>query len=133
MAILGREQILQANDLVTEQIAVPEWGGEVLVRSLTGEERDNYEATVVDQRGKDTKVNLRNARAKLVAWAVVDEQGGKVFTQADVLALGKKNAAALQRVFDVAMRLAGISEEDLKELTDEIEANPFGGSASDLP
>lgn len=131
MAILGREQILQANDLVTEEIAVPEWGGAVLVRSLTGEERDAYEASVVDQRGKDTKVNLRNARAKLVAWAVVDEQGERIFTQADVQALGKKNASALQRVFDVAMRLAGISEADIKELTEEIEENPFEGSPSD--
>lgn len=129
--ILNRDQILQAQDLVTETVNVPEWGGSVLVRAMTGEERDQYEASVVEQKGKDTKVNMRNARAKLVAISVVDESGEKLFTQADVAALGKKSAAALQRVFNAAMKMSGISEDDLKEITEEIKESPFDGSLSD--
>jgi hypothetical protein len=130
MAALNKEQILSAQDLKTETVDVPEWGGVVLVRAMTGEERDQYESSVVEQRGKDTRVNLRNARAKLVALSSVDESGAKLFTQADVAALSKKSASALQRVFDVAMRLSGISSADLDELTEEVQENPFGDSPS---
>ena len=129
--ILTKEEILQANDLVTERVDVPEWGGAVYVRGMTGLERDLYEDSILEQRGKNRQVNLRNARAKLVALSVVDEAGQRMFSQTDVAALGKKNAAALQRVFNVATRLSGITEEDLEELTEEIEANPFDGSVSD--
>ena len=38
-------------------------------------------------------------------------------SDADMEALGEKSAAALQRVFDVARRLSGMSESDVEELT----------------
>lgn len=131
MNILSREQILEAKDLVTEAVEVPEWGGSVLVKSLTGAERDQYESAIVEQKGRDTKVNLRNARARLVALSVVDEEGKRLFSPNDVSLLGAKSAAALQRVFNVAMRLSGITDDDVKELTEELEADPFEDSPSD--
>jgi hypothetical protein len=131
MSILSREQILQAKDLVTEVVEVPEWSGSVLVKSLTGAERDQYEAAIVEQKGRDTKVNMRNARARLVALSVVDEEGKRLFSPNDVSLLGAKSAAALQRVFNVSMRLSGISAEDVRELTEDLEENPFEDSPSD--
>lgn len=131
MSILSREQILQAKDLVTEVVEVPEWSGSVLVKSLTGAERDQYESAIVEQKGRDTKVNMRNARARLVALSVVDEKGKRLFSPNDVSLLGAKSAAALQRVFNVSMRLSGISAEDVRELTEELEENPFEDSPSD--
>jgi hypothetical protein len=131
MSILSREQILQAKDLVTEVVEVPEWSGSVLVKSLTGAERDQYESAIVEQKGRDTKVNMRNARARLVALSVVDEEGKRLFSPNDVSLLGAKSAAALQRVFNVSMRLSGISAEDVRELTEELEENPFEDSPSD--
>lgn len=130
MSILNREQILQAKDLVTEAVEVPEWGGSVLVKSLTGAERDQYESAIVEQKGRDTKLNMRNARARLVALSVVDEEGKRLFSPNDVSLLGAKSAAALQRVFNVSMRLSGISAEDVRELTEEIEESPFEDSPS---
>ena len=130
MTILTRDQILQANDLVTETVEVPEWGGSVFVKSLTGVERDQFEAAIVELKGRDTKINMRNARARLVALSVVDEEGKKVFSPNDISLLGAKSAAALQRVFHVAMRLSGTSEEDVRELTEELEENPFDDSLS---
>ncbi len=128
--ILTKEMILAADDLPKELVQVPEWGGAVWVKAMSGAERDGYEAMILDQRGKDTKVNLRNARAKLAMATVVDAEGKRLFGMADIEALSKKSAAALQRIFDVATRLSGISDEDLKELTESLEENPFDGSPS---
>jgi len=116
MAVLGREAILQIQDLPTERVFVPEWQGEVIVRALTGAERDAFEQSIVEQRGKSTRMNLKNIRAKLVALTVVDEDGKRVFSDEDAELLGRKSAAALNRVFEVAQRLSGLRPEDVEEL-----------------
>lgn len=128
MPLLTREQILGATDIITEVVPVPEWGGEVLVRSLSGAERDRFEASIVDVRGKRRSVNLLNVRARLVALAIVDESGQQVFRAGDVEALGAKSAAALSRVFDAAQRLSGLSDDDVEELEKNSRSGQSDGS-----
>jgi hypothetical protein len=130
--MLTREQILEAEDMLTEVVHVPEWGGDVTVKSLTGSQRDAFEASILNVNGTSSSMNLKNMRAKLVAWTVVDGEGNQLFSNAaDVKALGKKNAVALQRVFEVAQRLSGLTGEDIEELTKNLESGPNGDSGSD--
>jgi len=98
---------------------------------MTGAERDQFESSIVQQRGKNHSVNMVNIRAKLASQTVCDESGKRLFTDADVKALGAKSAVALQRVFDIAQRLSGITSEDVDELAKELDENPFDGSVSD--
>ena len=130
MALLTRDEILQVQDLPTEQVHVPEWGGDVLVRALTGAERDMFEQSIVEQRGRNTRMNLRNIRAKLVALTVVDEQGNRIFKDEDVKWLGNKSAAALDRIFEVAQRLSGLRDEDVEELAKNSESDLSDDSTS---
>lgn len=113
---LGRDAILAAPDLAFEDVPVPEWGGKVRVRGMTGEERDAWEAALLEARSEDKKHNARNVRATLVSLTVVDENGQRLFSEADIPALGRKSVKALQRVYNVAQRLSRISAEDVKEL-----------------
>jgi len=113
---LNRDEILKLNDLPVEEVYVPEWDAWVRVRGLTGAERDAFEQSIVETRGKNTRMNLRNIRAKLVALCVVDEQGNRLFSDEDAELLGRKSAAALNRVFEVAQRLSGLRPEDVEEL-----------------
>ena len=46
MNILSKEAILAADDLPREKVNVPEWGGEVLVRTMSGTDRDAFEASL---------------------------------------------------------------------------------------
>lgn len=105
---LGRDAILKASALKTEDVPVPEWGGSVLVRELRGRERDEWEASLTVQRGQQVVPDSANMRAKLAARTIVDPDGEPLFTQQDVAALGELSAAALNRVFDVASRLSGL-------------------------
>ena len=114
---LSRDDILGLNDLPTEDVLIPEWGNKyVRVRGLTAAERDAFEASIVRRRGQRTEVDTRNMRAKLVALCVVDEQGNRLFTDEDVEVLGRKSAAALDRIFEVAQRLSGLRPQDVEEL-----------------
>lgn len=117
---LSRESILNVVDVKTEEVEVSEWGGFVLVKGLTGSERNEFENSLVSRRGKDVQVNMKNATAKLVSLSIVDEDGKRLFSDADVEALGAKSGAALSRVYSVASRLAGLSDEDMKELTENL-------------
>ncbi len=112
---LGRDAILKAADLKTETVAVPEWGGSVLVRELRGRERDEWEGSLTVQRGQQMVPDTANMRAKLAARCIVDSDGEPLFTQQDVAALGELSAAALDRVFDVASRLSGLASASVEE------------------
>jgi hypothetical protein len=128
MAILTRDEILSADDIKRELVAVPEWGGDVYVKAMSGTERDLFESSIVELRGKKQQVNMKDVRAKLAACSICDEKGKRVFTDADVNALAKKSAAALQRVFTVAQRLSGIGDDDVKELAEGLQEAPFDDS-----
>jgi hypothetical protein len=114
---LTREDILRAEDIPQEVVEVPEWGGCVRLRGLTGDERDSFEASIIVGRGANRQVNWRNLRSKLVALSIVDEAGQRMFTDADVDVLGRKSAVALERLFEVAARLSGLGRQDMEELT----------------
>lgn len=139
VVILSREQILEAQDMEKELVDVPEWGGPVYVRALTGAERDAFEDSMVEMRvvrkgrKRETVPQMRyqNLRARLCALTICDEEGNRLFKDEDVHALGKKSAAALDRVFEVAQRLSGLREEDVEELAGNFENDQSDGSTSD--
>jgi len=128
--ILTREQILSADDLKREEVYVPNWGGSVFVRSLTGIDRDWLEEQSVKRNGDKFEANFNNVRARLVSLAAVDEFGKRLFTEADIEALGAKSAAALDLVFTVASRLNGLSAKDVDELAKNSNGDLAAGSAS---
>jgi len=111
--MLTKDQILNVKDYQIEEVEVPEWGGSVFVRGLTGAERDEYEASMVQFQGSKFKsMEIRNIRARMAAYAICDADGNRVFSSSDVLALSKKSAAALDRIMTVAARLSGMTAED---------------------
>jgi len=128
--ILNREAILGAADIEKKLVNVPEWGGDVYVKGLTGSERDKFEAGIIEQRGTQQKMNLVNIRAKLCAFSICDADGKRLFSEEDISALAKKSAAALSRVFVVAQKLSGLGDTEVKELTEGVKV-PFEGSVSD--
>lgn len=131
LVLLDRNSILNAHDSRRELVHVPEWGGSLYVKSLTGAERDRFEASIQANKTGDAKLNLSNFRSKLVVLAACDENGGRLFGDTDINALGQRNAQALQRVFEVAQKLCGMTKEDVEELTGEsgAETDSFDGGS----
>lgn len=123
MAYLSKQEILAAQDIVYEDVAVPEWGGTVRVKTLSGIERDSLEQSMMEGKGGNQKVNMANFRAKLCGRTIVDEDGKRLFSEMDMADLGRKSGAALQRVFNVASRLSGFSSSDIDELTKNLESS----------
>ena len=132
---LSREQILEAEDLQTVEVDVPEWDGTVLVRGLTGQERDEYEVALLEfRRGpkgeRRAEMRWENARAKRLVRCCVDATGTRLFSDDDVIRLGRKSGAALERVFKQARTLSGLSGGDLEELVEGFGPAQSEGSTS---
>ena len=130
MDYLSKTQILQADDIVYEDVAVPEWGGVVRVKTLTGLERDGLEQSMLEGKGKSQNVNMANFRAKLCSRTMVDDGGKRVFSDLDIADLGKKSGQALQRVFNVASKLSGFSDSDIEDLTKNLESGQSDDSGT---
>lgn len=120
LKLLTRDEILAAADVQEETVQVPEWGGAVRIVGLTGSERDQYEAWIIQGKGKNRDVNLRQSRAKLVMMCAKDAEGKRLFDEADLIRLGAKSALAMQRVFDVAAALSGLDEDALEKIQDDL-------------
>lgn len=114
--MLDRDSILNVVDLKPEVVEVPEWGGSLYIRMLTASERDKFEASCV---GTGKKQNLSNIRARLVVLCACDEAGERLFTDGDAEALGRKSAAAVDRVFGACSKLNGFSSQDIEDLEGE--------------
>jgi hypothetical protein len=115
--MLTAEQLLQPDDLPVEEVRVPEWGGSVHVRTLRADERDDLEQkwlAIRDAQGG----SLTGFRAFLVAFALANPDGTPLFADPSEVycTIGQKRASAVDRVFEVASRMNGVSKKDEEEL-----------------
>lgn len=133
MALLGRDEIKAADDRRYEDIDVPEWGGQVRIMGLTGEQRSAYRQSlvVVGSQGNVQRMNLKNQEAKLLVRAIVDKDLERVYSDEDVAELGRKSGAVLERLQKVALRLSGMRKEDLDDAEGKSATTTSGGSTTD--
>lgn len=114
MKTLTREMILNCEDIKTVEVLVPEWGGSVTIKMMSGKERDEFESSIT----KGGAVTVANIRAKLAAKTIIDPATKQLmFTEGDIEALGAKSASALDKIATASARLSKMSAEDLEELT----------------
>lgn len=118
-----RSHILEADDLPSEAVEMPEWGCTVHLRAMTGDEALRYYQAL---RG-DT-VDPAAARNLLLAICLCDESGERVFSDADAGALGRKAAPLLARLHDVAVRLNRLGAA--QETPDPLPGGPSGDASS---
>lgn len=106
---LNKEAVLQVEDTTQEWFEVPEWGGQVPLRSLNAWEQSNYQNGLMsikqDHKGKfNTTPNLTGANVKLAALGIADD-GGPWFT---VEELKGKSAAAINRIAERIREISGM-------------------------
>ena len=109
---LTRKQILDCDDEKIEEVPVPEWNGSVYVGRMSAQVRDDLEQDMLILR--QNKKKSENIRARIVAATACDKSGKRLFSSADVKALGEKAAKPIDRLFDAAQRINGLSEVEIE-------------------
>lgn len=108
---LTKEQILAVNDRRRIEVEVPEWGDTVLVSVMSGTERESFEREWTNSEEK----LVPKYKLKMLRRCLVGADGTPLFTDADLDALGEKNALVLDRLFTECMRLNGFQKDAVEE------------------
>jgi hypothetical protein len=128
--MLSLQQILDKEDVQVEVVKVPEWGGEVCIRSLMGWERDQFEQACERDGGR----GLENVRGRFCAMILCDAQGKPFYTEETLghgyKEIGRKNAAALDRLWTRGLKLNRMRKKDVEELVKNSDSAPSGASGS---
>jgi len=120
---LDRKSILAADDVRKEKIAVPEWGGDVFLRVLTGTDRDRFEESYSEQK-------MKAFRIRFLLLAVCDEAGQRLFGDDEGDVLGKKSSVVINRLFEAGWKLNAFTQEAVDALGEDSQPVPSGDSIS---
>jgi hypothetical protein len=131
MALLSREAIVAVDDLKIERVTVPEWGGEVLIRTMNGLERSQFDSDIIVERNGERDVDKQRFFSELLSRTLVGEEGSRLFASPEeVRQLMGKSGEVLTRLGQVALRINGLSRESQEEITKNSEPAPNGASHS---
>jgi len=113
--MLSRSDILSKNELKKVRVPVPAMGGDVYVSEMSAERRDQWEQHLIGAKAKGPKII--NGRAMLIVFTVVDDKGNPLFAEADIPAIGKLGAQALDPIVEQAQKLNGLGADidDIKK------------------
>jgi hypothetical protein len=125
--------IVAKDDLVREEVFIEEWGGSVYVRVMMGHEKDEMESRQLATEGQPPENRLKTLRALLAVLTTCDETGASLFMLTDVPVLQQKSATALEKIFDVALRLNRMRADEVQELVGESNAVQSDDSGSGSP
>ncbi len=110
-------------ELPQDYVPLPEFGAGArgLIRGLSGNGRDGYEASLLKAGKKGQQGQqfaLDDVRARLVARCLIDESGSRVFTDSpeDVAIVSAWPATAVHRLFEKAKELSGMTDAEVEEL-----------------
>lgn len=120
---LNKAKILAADDVKTEAISVPEWGGDVYIKTLSGTERDAFE----DAYSTD---KMKNFRVRFLILTLCDGKGERLFAESEADDLGKKSATVISRLFEKAWAHNAFRSEDVDALGKDLPTDQSGGSTS---
>lgn len=135
---LNRDDIVGAKDYRTVDVKVNEWRPEgvtedayVKVRPMTAGQRARYESAMVELHQTNKNFDkIGEYGLKVVAWCVVDEEGKRIFNDADVKQLEQKSSAPILRIRDAALKLSGMGSEAVDEAAEDFGETPENASST---
>ena len=121
--MFDKNKLKDFKDAQVIKVECPEWAemGDIYVRSMTGISRDNHEMGIYDQSKIPDADRVYNMRATMVVATACDAEGNLIFTTKDADWLGKKSAKVLDRLFDAARKISGMSDSDVAEMEKSLE------------
>ena len=133
---ISKAQALRKRELPKRQVFLPQWADEnqdpaevyVYVRTLTAGERDYWETTLAENAGEDSRLNMKDIRAKLAALAAVDDDENRIFSDDDIEALSQQSCVPVHLIFDAAMDLNGMSQKHVDKLAKNSKPAPTAAS-----
>lgn len=126
---LTKGQAIDVNDTERILVEVPEWGGCLYIRGLSGAEAQEY-ATNSENAAKKDEI-WKGELLWLLSHTLTDENGDLLFPgEEGIKELGKKNNVVLGKLYNLSLRLSILGNEELAELVKNLKAAQEKDSSS---
>lgn len=107
--LLNKQQIKDVDDLPSQIVSLPEWGGDVKIKTMSAKQRIEFEKCNSNSKTElETMINL-------IMFSCVNEDGSLLFSKEDYGFLSEKSAKSLMRLFQEAVSLSTLSNEGLED------------------
>lgn len=121
---LNKAKILAAKDVkLSEAVPVPEWGGDVFIKTLSGTERDFFEESYSQNK-------MKAFRARFLVLTLCDENGERLFGDNEVDSLSGKSSTVLNRLFEKAWDHNAFTNDAVESLGKDSPSGQSDGSTS---
>lgn len=116
--VLSATDILNTVEPELHRVNVPEWGGDVFIKEMSGKERGQFEGFVQNKIGDGKgEVDVAEIRVTLLSFSLVDDKGERLFKDTEKLAaLNKKSGKVLARLGELAQDVNGMSKGSTAEM-----------------
>ena len=117
MTYATRDMLLKPIERPREVVELPELGEgvSVIVVGMTAKERSDFDNQFVSRKGDPMKKRIAEGRERIVVACCRDEEGKRLFTQDDVVQLGKQSGIVIERIVNAAQRTSGMTKDDLED------------------
>lgn len=118
--MLTKDALLEAGKRRVQKSHVP-GVGDVWMRSLSEAEWSRYQQDSVDlETGRVTQEGLQTAKPRLIALVAADENGNRLFKNADLPLIAEMDAKVVNRLYEACESFCGVTGGDAKnsETTD---------------
>ncbi len=133
---LSRELITVWHDSEKKVVSVPEWGGEVLLRTMSSRHLDAIR-DVFDVEGlknKDTPQTIETMvriQVQLISYCLAAEDGVLLFDDDEGREiLAQRDRDVIDRLFDIAMHINKLTKEAEEQEKKALQMTPSNGSDS---
>lgn len=107
------EQILDAEDLLTAVVDIPEWNGKVKVRGLTAQERNSLARKARVNGGPKSTVTIDSEKAQfaVVQMGMIEPKIAPELFEP----IMRRSASAVGRIYDKIVELSGMKTSGAEE------------------
>lgn len=118
---LTRGEALDVDDTELLTVEVPEWGGCIYLKGLTGSEAVEY-AQNTEQAAKKQEI-WKEEMLWLLSKTILDENKEPLFPgEQGIKDLSKKNGVVLGKLYNIAIRISVLGDAELAELEKNLKA-----------
>jgi hypothetical protein len=107
-----------------KDVTLPVKGLKLRIRSLFEGEKEAYEAGLLTVKGDVTRDSVKNARRRLIALCLCDENGERILSDADVDSLKNLDGADMAYLQGECQAFAGFQKGDIEGLVGNSESVP---------
>ena len=109
MAFLTLDQIKTADDIKQNIVEIPEWGGDVKIKCMSGRLRNNLEQKVASNAPHG------DIKMLVITSCCLGEDGNPLFTPADKKWLVEKASSPIETLFVEICKISGMGKEAFEE------------------